>query len=98
MHKRRTLALSAALALTLVAAACGSDSNDTAETTVAAEVVETTAAPVETEPAATETTAAPTDTAAATETTAAAAAAARTSSPRSASSSRQEGHDLLVHP
>lgn len=63
MHHRRTLALSAALALTLVAAACGSDSNDAADTTAAA--TETTAAAVETTPAATETTAAATETSAA---------------------------------
>lgn len=63
MHHRRTLAISAALALTLVAAACGSDSNDAADTTAAA--TETTAAVAETTPAATETTAAATETSAA---------------------------------
>jgi alpha-glucoside transport system substrate-binding protein len=79
MQKKRTLALSAALALTLVAGACSSSSDTPAETTVA---VAETEAPAETTPAETtpaETTPAETTpaetTPAATETTAAAAAA-----------------------
>ena len=71
MQRRKTLAVSALVALSLVAVACSKD--DAADTTVAP--VETTAAPAETTAAAAETTAAAAETtAAAAETTAAAAA------------------------